>query len=192
VHRIFERAGSVLRGNLKAILGRSRDPSETAAQMVREIEEALHRTKASAAQTAADIKRLKRAHERRLHESAGELSGKLQALDARDVDTRSEVLALQARLDEAKLRLRHLRAREGALQSEDGVRSLRGSVAGSARLGDVERLESQMDEWEAGLEGREVAEGEPLDRQMHDIEEHLPEVEARLAELRQNLNKQQS
>jgi len=223
VRRIFERAGSVLRGNLKAILGRSREPSATAAQMVREIEEALHRTKTRAAQTAADLKRLKRAREgalqqagrcalqavealkagredlaaqavqreQHLQASASAMSKEFGALEARDVDTRSEVLALQARLDEAKLRLRHLRAREGALDSESGVRSLRGSLARPTQLGDVERLEAQMDEWEAELDGRQAAEGDALSGQMHDIEEHLPEIEARLAELRQGLNEQQ-
>jgi len=223
VRKIFERAGSVLRANLKTILGRSREPSQTAAQMVREIEEALHRTKAKAAQTAADTKRLERAHGRTLRQagewsrravqalrqgreevaaeavrrekslqgSAAALADKLLALEARDVDIRSEALALQARLDEAKLRLRHLRAREGALESESDLRALGGSLTDPTRPGDVERLEAQLDTWEAELQGREAAEGASLRRQLREIDGQLPEVQARLEELRRSLAEQE-
>ncbi|MBM3473717.1 MAG: hypothetical protein FJX75_10655 [Armatimonadetes bacterium] len=223
MRKIFERAGSVLRANLKTILGRSREPSQTAAQMVREIEEALHRTKAKAAQTAADTKRLERAHGRTLRQagewsrravqalrqgreevaaeavrrekslqgSAAALADKLLALEARDVDIRSEALALQARLDEAKLRLRHLRAREGALESESDLRALGGSLTDPTRPGDVERLEAQLDTWEAELQGREAAEGASLRRQLREIDGQLPEVQARLEELRRSLAEQE-
>jgi len=69
MHRIFQRVGLILKANLGALLDKADDPAGTAAQMVREIEEAVHRAKTAAPKTAADVKRLERMRDNNFREA---------------------------------------------------------------------------------------------------------------------------
>jgi len=126
-------------------------------------------------------------HEVELQRSLEALDEQIGLLEPHCSDLRSQVLALQSRLDEAKTRFRRLRIREGAVNSELSARRLGAEIDQDGRPGRLSQLDREMDRWEVEVEVREMLDTDPADRALRELERGAPEVEERLAELRGSL-----
>lgn len=217
MRRIFQRVGLIVKANLEALLDKAEDPGATAAQMVREIEEAVHRAKTAAAKTAADVKRLQRMRDRNVQEAdewaqravlalqkeredlareavkreaqlrkaAEGLGPQLAALAARSAQMQENVRALDVKLEEARMKARQLSMRQQAVESQRRVRQVQEHLEGGVHLGELERLEDKMDDWEAEVDAWEVVSSDSLEAQFRDLESESSDIERRLGELRQ-------
>jgi phage shock protein A len=216
MRRIFQRVGLIFKANLEALLDKAEDPAATAAQMVREIEEAVHRAKTASAKTAADVKRLERMRDRnvaeadqwaeravlalqksredlareavkqeaQLRKAAEGLQPQLEALSTRSRQMLEDVRALDAKLEEARLRARQLSVRQRAVESQRRVREVQEQMEGGIHVDEFQRLEEKLDDWEADVDAWETVTSDSLEAQFRELEGDSPEVKHRLEELR--------
>jgi phage shock protein A len=126
-------------------------------------------------------------HEIELRRSLSGLDEQIELLEPHGRDLRSQVLSLQTRLDEAKMRFRRLRVREGAVDSEASARRLQAEIDQDGRPGRLSQLDQEMDRWEAEVEARQALETDPAEQAIRELEREAPEVEERLAELRESI-----
>ena len=146
-------------------------------------ERAREALKAGREQDARDAVR----HEVRLQRSLTALDEEIGLLESHCSDLRGEVFTLQSRLDEAKVRFRRLRVLEGAVDSEASARRIGAEIDQDGRPGRLTQLDEELDRWDVEVEVREMLETEPADRAVRELEREAPEVQERLAELRESL-----
>jgi phage shock protein A len=122
MHRIFQRVGLIVKANLEALLDKAEDPAATAAQMVREIEEAVHQAKTAAAKTAADAKRLERMRDRNLQDAEEWAQRAVLALQKEREDLAREAVNRETQLRKAAAglgpQLDSLSARSAQMQED--------------------------------------------------------------------------
>jgi phage shock protein A len=120
-----------------------------------------------------------------LRQTAEALAPTIVALQARSSGLYSQVQDLSVRLDEARLRARELSHRAASLAAQRRVDAIRQTLDDPWRAGDFDRLNRELDEWEAKVEWDETMERDPLQEQVRRVEQNLPEIQKRLTELRQ-------
>jgi phage shock protein A len=127
-----------------------------------------------------------------LRDEATDLEATIAALQSRSVALYREVQDLDTRLEQARTRLRQLILRESTAQAQAEVRAIRDRLDDPWQGGDFDRLAVEMDRWHAELAVADLDRPEALDEQLRLVERHLPQIEERLAQARQNLAREQS
>ena len=147
-------------------------------------DEARRRAEAALAEGREDLVAASLTQELRLRERAGSVSGHVVELQRRAAGLSTGALELQAKLDDSRLRLQQVAARESLLEAGERLDRLREGLADGRGGAALSNLERGLDEWEAGVAAREAV-AETVGRATGPYAaDWPPQLQRRLEELR--------